>query len=191
MDGVWGRRGYYEITPPGNYVACSVYPNWTMIAAGADPDQPCWTQIKHIGDDPLIDLWTPETMPHLTADQIAKRNLPHTRLYRHRIAVATTFDAWFSQVHADASLVIWREPVYRAAFATGFHEEVDLEAGGFVPKERSANPTTIQIHDELRTRAEMRAQKDFAGADIIRKVIEGGGVRIDDTPNGTFYWWPE
>jgi cysteinyl-tRNA synthetase len=36
----------------------------------------------------------------------------------------------------------------------------------------------------LEQRAEARKQKDFAKADLIRKLLEQAGVTVEDTPKG-------
>jgi len=41
------------------------------------------------------------------------------------------------------------------------------------------------VEDRLKARKEARAQRDFARADSIRAEIEGRGISIEDTPQGT------
>jgi cysteinyl-tRNA synthetase len=41
------------------------------------------------------------------------------------------------------------------------------------------------VEDRLKARKEARAQRDFAKADSIRAEIEGRGISIEDTPQGT------
>ncbi len=41
------------------------------------------------------------------------------------------------------------------------------------------------VEERLKARKEARAQRDFAKADSIRAEIEGRGISIEDTPQGT------
>jgi cysteinyl-tRNA synthetase len=46
-----------------------------------------------------------------------------------------------------------------------------------------------QVEDAISRRAAARAAKDFAAADAVRLELEGAGVLIMDTPQGTT-WRP-
>ena len=41
------------------------------------------------------------------------------------------------------------------------------------------------VEERLKARKEARAQRDFANANAIRAELEGRGVAIEDTPQGT------
>jgi cysteinyl-tRNA synthetase len=55
-----------------------------------------------------------------------------------------------------------------------------------VPDTTGPDPELAQwIEERLSARKEARARRDFAAADAIRGEIEGKGVAIEDTPQGT------
>ena len=41
------------------------------------------------------------------------------------------------------------------------------------------------VEERLKARKDARAKRDFAKADAIRAEIEGKGIAIEDTPQGT------
>lgn len=78
---------------------------------------------------------------------------------------------------------IWMPWDGKALHAGGFH---DLAVRG------KASPQHRQhtlIHSALQARAAARAAKDFALSDSIRIELEGQGIIIMDTPQGTS-WRP-
>jgi cysteinyl-tRNA synthetase len=55
-----------------------------------------------------------------------------------------------------------------------------------VPEAAGPDPELAQWVDErLKARKEARARRDFAKADLIRTELEGRGIAIEDTPQGT------
>jgi cysteinyl-tRNA synthetase len=55
-----------------------------------------------------------------------------------------------------------------------------------VPAAVGPNPEVERwVEERLKARKEARAQRDFAKADSIRTEIEGRGISIEDTPQGT------
>jgi len=55
-----------------------------------------------------------------------------------------------------------------------------------VPEAAGPDPELARwVEDRLTARKEARAQRDFARADSIRAEIEGRGVAIEDSPQGT------
>ncbi|MDP9201025.1 MAG: cysteine--tRNA ligase [Gemmatimonadota bacterium] len=55
-----------------------------------------------------------------------------------------------------------------------------------VPKAVGPDPELARwVEERLNARKEARAQRDFASADTIRAEIEGRGIAIEDTPQGT------
>jgi cysteinyl-tRNA synthetase len=55
-----------------------------------------------------------------------------------------------------------------------------------VPETVGPDPELVRwVEERLSARREARAQRDFAKADSIRSQIEGRGIAIEDTPQGT------
>jgi cysteinyl-tRNA synthetase len=55
-----------------------------------------------------------------------------------------------------------------------------------VPASVGPNPEVERwVEERLKARKDARAQRDFAKADSIRAEIEGRGISIEDTPQGT------
>jgi cysteinyl-tRNA synthetase len=75
-----------------------------------------------------------------------------------------------------------REALERArqSFAT-INGVLDL-----VPEASAADPALeAYVQERLEARRGARKQRDFATADAIRKELEGKGIAIEDTPQGT------
>ena len=55
-----------------------------------------------------------------------------------------------------------------------------------VPEEPEVEDTLSEwVEDRLEARREARAKRDFAAADAIRGELDGRGISIEDTPQGT------
>lgn len=176
---IWGDHGYYQITPPGNYVACSVF--------SRDGDEPIYTQIKHVKDEPGHVMATADSHPWLTKVQIDAINLPHRALYRHREAVAVRDDAFLSGVWESACKVDAREPVQRQAWASAYETTIEGKSGGFIPS-KPAGDASSRTARVLIERNRLRAARNFEAADLIKRVVTGGGVTVEDDKRGTWYW---
>ena len=55
-----------------------------------------------------------------------------------------------------------------------------------VPETAGPDPElALWVEERLKARKQARAQRDFVRADSIRAEIEGRGVAIEDSPQGT------
>lgn len=68
---------------------------------------------------------------------------------------------------------------------------VETEFGGWVPNSLGddALASASQFAQEVHVRNQLRAAKDYAGADLIKKTLVGGSVELLDFPNGTIFYF--
>lgn len=172
----WGQSGYPEIVPKSNWAAVSVV---TMDG------QPLMTDIYPFMDDPLFQFRTVQNSPHLTASQREAINLPHRKEYWGKEGRTFAADIAADIARDDAFDLLRVEHLLRHRFENPRSPYED-DVGGWLPLGGDTNGLS-QTGIDLAERQMAKALKDYDLADLIRRVVVGGGVEVMDFPSGTLW----
>jgi len=174
----WGVNGLPQVVPGSQWAAVSVFCG----------DVNAYTSIYAFHDDPLFAFRTPVNSPWLTSAECAAVNLPHRKIYWKKETRTFSLDAAAALARNNAFTVLRREPVMKQAWQNPC-EIIDTDIGGHLPIGVHVSEDAFFIVTELAERQALKAKKDFASADLIRRVITGGGVEVIDKPTGTYWFY--
>ncbi|MEQ8931233.1 MAG: hypothetical protein RID96_15500 [Nitratireductor sp.] len=177
---------YPRRVPGTDYVACRHFTGWAG-RVGIEPHTWVETQVRHVGDDPGYSPATADSHPHLSAKQRKTLNAPHGADYRQRVAVARDCDVSLGDMLINRDEVRRREHIHRVVFDAPDQPYED-DVGGYVPF--GAEPRSGTWGEVVSWRQRYKEAGDFETSDAVRKVLEGGGIDIMDTNQGTLYFFP-
>lgn len=176
---VWGNNGYPEIVPNTGWAATTIFSD----------GEPAYTAIYIFQDDALFRWRTTQNSPWFTAAQCEVINAPHRKKFWRKEARTFAVDSDALAAREAAFVLERREPLFVHRFVA---ELVPMEnaIGGWLPS--GANVAGMsQTAIDLAHRQKLRVSGDFQGADLVRKVVEGGCVEVNDLPTGTMWFYAD
>lgn len=203
MKTIWGKNGYPEVVPNSNWAATTVFSYscdnswWRRLlqlvtgAARVRNLEPKWTDIYPFMDDPLFEFRNTTNSPHLTKAQCEIINAPHRKKFWKKEARTFKFalDSAAELARNQAMVMLRRESVYRHKWEQP-KSAFESYVGGWLPNKATADGMS-QTAIDLGIRQNFRAIKNIEEADLIRKVVIGGGVEVLDFPDGTMWFYSE